>query len=148
MPGSAVASGSEASRRARHDAQAAAGHPFNAVEEEGVTAHLTEMEVAAFIDRGLDSDGRARVARHLVGCDACRSEVVASTRLTRPRNRPGWLPLIPLAAAAAALLLYLGPGKRRDAAEPPLFREPALTVPPAPPPTPPRGEIENIAAIT
>jgi hypothetical protein len=117
------------------------------VEEEGVTAHLTEMEVAAFINRGLDSDGRARVARHLVGCDACRSEVVAITSLTRARNRPGWLPLIPLAAAAAALLLYLAPGQRPDA-EPPLFREPALTVAPAPTPIAPRGEIETIAAIT
>src|SRR5260370_9828936 len=109
MPGCAVASGRDAWRRARLEAQAAAGHPFNAVEEEGVTAHLTELEVAAFIDRGLDPDGRARVARHLVGCDACRSEVAAITRLTRARNRPGWLPLIPLAAAPAPLLLYLGP---------------------------------------
>src|SRR5712664_3141328 len=109
MPGSAVASASEVSRRARPEAQAAAGHPFNAMEEEGLTAHLNEMEVAAFIDRGLDPDGRARVARHLVGCDACRSEVVAISRFTRARNRPGWLPLIPLAAAAAAPLLYLGP---------------------------------------
>ncbi len=150
MPGSAVASASEVSRRARPEAQAAAGHPFNAMEEEGLTAHLNEMEVAAFIDRGLDPDGRARVARHLVGCDACRSEVVAISRFTRARNRPGWLPLIPLAAAAAALLLYLGPppGQRRDAAEPPLFREPALTVAPAPTPIAPRGEIETIAAIT
>ena len=147
MHGCGVASGSEASRRARYEAQAGARHPFNAVEEEGLTAHLTEMEVAAFVDRGLQPDGRARVARHLVGCDACRSEVVAITRLTRARHRPRWLPLIPLAAAAAALLLYLGPGQRREAAEPP-FREPALTVAPAPTPITPRGEIEHIAAIT
>jgi anti-sigma factor RsiW len=34
--------------------------------------HLTEAELQAWVDREIDSEERARVSRHLEGCDVCR----------------------------------------------------------------------------
>lgn len=74
-----------------------------------MTPHLSVDQVAAFVDRGLAHDERARVEAHLAECDACRSEVVEVGRVMRVRRRRRWFLLIPVAAAAAGLLLVLHP---------------------------------------
>jgi len=43
--------------------------------------HLTESEVAGFLDRDLSADERRRVEEHLDSCEECREEVVAVARL-------------------------------------------------------------------
>jgi hypothetical protein len=93
--------------------------------------HLTEGELAGYLDRDLSATERASVERHLDGCDECRTELVTvaglaegwdardvrsetapgvAERLTRRRWR-GPMGLVGLAAAAVlAALLLVVPG--------------------------------------
>jgi hypothetical protein len=94
--------------------------------------HLTESELAGYLDRDLSATDRQSVERHLDGCDECRAELVAVAGLvdgwnagdTRtepapsvsgpPPRRRSWrgaMGLVGLAAAAAlAGLLLVVPG--------------------------------------
>lgn len=85
-----------------------------------VASHLSAAQVAAYVDRTLADDERARVERHLVECDDCRDEVTACARLVAtapPRNvsRFRWRVVVPVAAAAvlAAVLLRRPDGRDR-----------------------------------
>lgn len=87
--------------------------------------HLTESELAGYLDHDLSATERQSVEEHLVECDSCRAELVAAARLldqelpagappaVRPQRGGRWsLPagLVGLAAAAAlAALLLVGP---------------------------------------
>lgn len=102
--------------------------------------HLSPDLVAAYLDRALDQGERERVEMHLADCQACRAETVAVSRLLRvnPRSqRAGWL----VAAAAAALLLFVGP---RIGSLPPdaTHRDPA-TVQNEPKLVAPRGVVDH-----
>jgi hypothetical protein len=94
--------------------------------------HLTEGELAGYLDRDLSATERQGVERHLDGCDECRAELVAVAGLVdgwnaddtrsepapavarRPPGRRAWrgpMGLVGLAAAAAlAALLLVVPG--------------------------------------
>ena len=43
--------------------------------------HLTDGDLAGWLDGGLDAAARRRVERHLDACDACRRELAETTRL-------------------------------------------------------------------
>jgi len=110
-------------------------------------AHLTAMEVAAYVDNGLVADARARVRSHLAECDECRGEVIAVARLARTGSRYRWKTLVPL-AAAAALVLYLAPWQRPSDSTAPVLREPGVTTIVAPTPIAPRGAVNALPVLT
>jgi hypothetical protein len=80
--------------------------------------HLSEREVAAFIDGTLEPVARATAELHLAGCTECRTEVRESTALAQSlpapqrRSRPAWIAVG--AAAAAVLLIAIVPLARDD----------------------------------
>jgi hypothetical protein len=87
--------------------------------------HLTDSELAGFLDGDLAPAERTRVEAHLEACDQCRAEMVAVTRISRDIPEPGTVPNTParpsrpswrlpagiggLAAAAAIAFLFLSP---------------------------------------
>jgi anti-sigma factor RsiW len=80
------------------------------VRENGFDAHVSEGELAGFLDGDLDPAVRRRVEEHLDACAACRGELIAVQRLAasydaagRPSRRV-WAGL----AAAAAIAAVLG----------------------------------------
>lgn len=82
--------------------------------------HVSSLELAAFLDDRLKGEERARVAGHFADCPACRDELVAMRaalgRRTETRSARWW----PLAAAAAAVLLFVAvPGVLRDSSSGP-----------------------------
>lgn len=74
------------------------------------SSHLTESDIAAWLDRALPEPERRNVDAHLTSCDECRNEVSASQeavskapRMTRPSRIPvRW---VGLAAAAAVMVI-------------------------------------------
>jgi Putative zinc-finger len=104
--------------------------------------HLESGEVAAYLDRALAPADRARLEAHLVDCADCRSEMVAVARLLKARHQARrWYGPVGIAAAAAALLLFLW---LRPAAPPvgsPEYREPAVTTTISPAVVGPRGVV-------
>ena len=74
--------------------------------------HLDAHVVAAYLDQTLPDTEAATVEEHLANCTACRSEVVALGELVRPRQSRRWLQYTGVTiAAAAALLLFVSPGR-------------------------------------
>jgi hypothetical protein len=94
----------------------------------GVVAHLSDTELAGYLDQDLSAGARRRIEGHLDQCDECRAELIAVTRIlaegwdreaepvrpVRPVRR-GWrVPagIAGLAAAAALAVILLGPQDR------------------------------------
>lgn len=77
--------------------------------EKTAGAHLTNGEIAAYLDHKLSAADQARVEGHLAECEPCRAEVleVAGLLESLPR-RTRWYVAGPAAAAvAAAVVLFL-----------------------------------------
>src|SRR5688572_25937664 len=75
--------------------------------------HLNPEQTAAYLDRVLAPEARARVEAHLEVCSECRSEVVAlrplvASQKTRRKLLRAGLVLGTAAAASVALLVYPG----------------------------------------
>ena len=84
-----------------------------------VVSHLTDADVAAFIDGSLAEADRVSAAAHLAACDECRAEIVSAAGLAASipsRNRRRLpLALAGMAAAAAVLaVLWLPPTANLD----------------------------------
>lgn len=97
-------------------------------------AHLESGEIAAYLDRVLPRPDRSRIEAHLAQCEECRDELVAVARLLRARPRqPGWYLPVGVAAAAAAVALFIIWPRPPEQPGSPEYREPAVTttVPPA-----------------
>ncbi|MFN0182148.1 MAG: anti-sigma factor family protein [Gemmatimonadales bacterium] len=82
-----------------------------------MTDHLSNDELATYLDGALADEGRDRVERHLEVCPSCRDELAAVARLvdTAPPPRQAWRrggrPLwvgVALAAGLAAVVLIRG----------------------------------------
>lgn len=102
--------------------------------------HLESGEVAAYLDRALTPDARARVEAHLDQCADCSAEIVQVARLMRtaPLRRHA----IPASlAAAAALVLLLTPSIPHPGPGGSEYREPAMTSTSAPSVIAPRGAV-------
>ena len=104
--------------------------------------HLDAGQVAAYLDRALSAEARARFETHLDGCADCRAELVEVARLARsaPRRRSYAVPSS--LAAAAVLILLLTPGVHLPGRRPLEYREPAVTTTAAPSAIVPRGEVD------
>jgi len=68
--------------------------------------HLDPVALARFIDGSANRDQQALLEAHLAECRDCRAELIESRRIlaTSPRH-PRWTRLVPIAAAAAVLLV-------------------------------------------
>jgi hypothetical protein len=111
-----------------------------------------ELVIADFVEGRLVSDVRARVVDHLLTCARCRALVRATAGIaatwpapTEARKR-GWHRwAVPLAAAAAALIILVWP--RPDDGTAPNLREPALTRTVAPTPIHPRTSVARLERL-
>jgi hypothetical protein len=74
--------------------------------------HLTEVQIAAYIDRTLTDAQRETVEDHLASCPDCRQQMLETKELIERMKRPRTF-LIggTLAAAAAVAFLILRPGQ-------------------------------------
>ena len=107
------------------------------------------MDIAGFVDRGLDAVARARVEAHLADCEECRREVLDVEHISRSvpsARRPGLIPISAAIAAAAALLLVLWPARGPMPADG-AHREPAVTTTVAPRAIAPLGSIATLDSI-
>lgn len=94
--------------------------------------HLTEHQIAGFLDRALPPDERRLVEEHLEACPGCRREVVAMHRMLadlpngagRPTWRRRWW--IPAAVAAGLALFLFVPGRFHAGGSPSAIRAPAV----------------------
>lgn len=81
---------------------------------------MKELEIAAYLDRGLPAQERDRIEDHLAECADCRQNVVEAQALLEKVRKPRRLVRVGmLVAAAAALLIVMRPGmlSRGDVAD-------------------------------
>ncbi len=84
--------------------------------------HLTDLTLAAYLDRALAADERQRVQQHLASCDTCRREAIEIVDMLTPpaagrRWKTGALAGLAAAAALAGILIF---GSRpEEAIQPP-----------------------------
>lgn len=72
--------------------------------------HLTDDQLLAYLERTTDEVGRGRADAHLAGCERCRAELLAVTRVRRATRQRRWVTLVlPAAAAAVFVLFFLSP---------------------------------------
>jgi hypothetical protein len=79
---------------------------MNPVYEEG--RHMTELESASYLDRGLSNSARDQIEDHLAECVVCRENVSEAQKLITAIARPRRMTRITLwgaLAAAAALVI-------------------------------------------
>jgi hypothetical protein len=91
---------------------------------------VTDLEIAAYLDRGLSIVERDRMEDHLGECPECRRHVLDADELVRRVRRPRRLIIGgAVVAAAAALILVAMPSLRRSdgALENPLYRDAAAS---------------------
>jgi hypothetical protein len=77
-------------------------------ESGSASVHLTNIEMARYLDRKLSSDERDRVEAHLASCANCRELTLGSQRVLRKVQRPRRLIAVGALAAAAAVLIVIG----------------------------------------
>ena len=78
--------------------------------ELGNDTHPEADDLAAYLDRRLDSSARAEVEAHVAWCDECRAELrevsaILHGDFVKPRRRRAWIG--PAVAAAAAIVLLV-----------------------------------------
>lgn len=113
--------------------QNGAGLPF----DNGMTGHLDVADAAAYLDGTLAPTARARVEQHLAGCETCRGELIAVSRVIRTRpDRRRWYVPAGIAAAAAIAFLLIWPRSDVPSGN---YREPAVSTTVAPVGIAPRG---------
>jgi len=77
--------------------------------------HLNDLELAAYIDRGLTPGERNRIESHLGDCADCRAAATEASLLLARARTSRWRIGASAAAAAAVLLLISAPVARRVA---------------------------------
>lgn len=110
--------------------------------------HLDPAIIAAYVERIISGDERARVDTHLAECAECRREVVAVSDLVRRIRKPAWRSprvIIPL-AAAAGLLFALSPWPGSRDVEP-AHREPAVIASQPPMVRAPMGPVAEAPSV-
>lgn len=96
------------------------------VEESYNTVHLSEDDLAAYLDRRLEVDEEKRVEAHLAWCSECRMLLANASGALRgwAARRSRWVVLGPAVAAAAAIVLFVVlPSRLPDRGESPTHRD-------------------------
>jgi len=88
------------------------------------TRHLTELEVAAYLDRAFRGTDLNRVEGHIAHCAECRDKVVSAEQLIARSRRPRrWMTGAALAAAATFAIVLTPAVRQRFTTEPVLIRD-------------------------
>ncbi len=88
-------------------------HPSARPIEANGRVHLSEAEVAGYLDHDLSADERLRIEEHIDQCATCRTEIIALSRLasdttserTVPARRASWWVASVAAVLVVAVLL-------------------------------------------
>jgi hypothetical protein len=84
--------------------------PYNELKTH--SGHMTDLEIAAYLDRGLSAAERDRVEDHLAECAECRQQVAEVHQVLKRARRPRRLVVAStLLAAAVAFVLIVKPGQ-------------------------------------
>jgi len=84
--------------------------PYN--ELKTPSGHMTDLEIAAYLDRGLSGAERDRVEDHLAECTECRHQVAEVHQVLKRAHRPRRVFVAStLLAAAVAFVLVAKPGQ-------------------------------------
>lgn len=75
--------------------------------QNGDVVHLSDSQIAAFLDRGLAAVDRDRAEEHLASCAECRAHLVGSRRLLERVNQPRRFLATGFSIAAAAAVMFL-----------------------------------------
>jgi len=79
---------------------------------------MTDLEIAAYVDRGLDGRKRDEIEDHLVRCAECRESVIRTQDIVdRTRRSRRLLRTAAVVLAAAAIALVAVPSLRRSSIE-------------------------------
>ncbi len=115
------------------------------VEEDRNLQHPTDDEILAYLGHELEGDGLRRVELHLARCSDCRREVIDAKEVLKTPRRVRWPVLAPLAAAAAAVLLFLSwPGGNDLPTGQPVHRETPAELGATPSPVSPIGMVGEV----
>ena len=113
-------------------------------DEAASVAQCVDAEVlAAWMDGALSDQTLAQVEKHAGGCTRCQALLASMAKATPAvEPRPWWRAvsakwLVPIAAVATALLVWVSVGSRRERLTTPPAQSAATTVPTAPEPTTP-----------
>lgn len=119
-----------------------------AVSEQPFEPHLDPQEIAAYVDGARTGDARAHIESHLAACTECRAEVAEVSRLLATmRGRSVWRHVwIPALAAAAVLLLFVGPLPISDPTVRP-HRDAPVTTTIAPRALAPLGAVDSVSTL-
>ena len=87
--------------------------------------HVSDDDLARYIDDDLDADARVRLEAHLAECDDCRHVLVQATRAIpqgasradRGRSLGRWTAIATLAAAAAILIVVVPRVRRNEVSD-------------------------------
>lgn len=86
--------------------------------------HVTDIEIARYLDRRLPAEQRDRIENHLAACVECRQHVLETQqllgRVRRPRRLVAGGALAAAAAAVVLLITHVGQTSRLTTAEMPL----------------------------
>ena len=102
--------------------------------------------LARYFDNSVGPDERAEIETHLADCAECRETMYEIRRILQTQPRRRWASLVPLAAAAAVLLLVWSTGDHRPRTGP-VTRDPALTTTLAPQPVAPLGYVSAVEGL-
>ena len=84
----------------------------------GTGGHVTEFDIAGYLDRGLSQADRDRVENHLSECTECRHSVAATqhllSRAKRPRRLLGIATIVAVAATALVVVQLQRPLAERE----------------------------------
>jgi hypothetical protein len=106
-------------------------------------SHLTEEDVVAYLGNELTDNSLRRVEQHLARCAECRDEIVETWEILRRPRRSRGLFMAPLAAAAAALVLFVWVGNDGTTSE--THRDPPTAPVVAPSPIAPIGTATTVS---
>lgn len=69
--------------------------------------HVTELDIASYLDRALSGPDKDRFEDHLVECAECRKKVTAAQELVHGLRRPRGAPIVLGLIAIAAVSLFV-----------------------------------------
>jgi len=110
--------------------------------------HPTDDELVAYLGHELEGEALRRVELHLARCATCRLEIIDAKEVLGTPRRARWRVMAPVAAAAAAVLLFMAwPPDGPLPSERPIHRDAPVSTGAAPVPVSPVGATGEITDL-